>query len=71
MEILMSPKDAALRHFATMLDPTLHHKTVEVLVENVRDLVFSGQTTYEELGFTDMDCVERLRQAKVRNGVST
>lgn len=67
----MNATTVGQEYFAAMLDPTLHHKNIEGHVESVRDLVFSGKTTYEELGFTDEDYVDRLRQAKVRNGIST
>jgi len=52
--------------FAKMLETHYSVTSVEYFAQQIRDAVKHGSASWTELGFTDSDVAERLRQAKVR-----
>ena len=52
----------AKKEFANMLDACYSLDTIVFFAKNIRDLVESGETNWEELGFTDKDVTERLKK---------
>lgn len=58
---------AAIEKFGMMADHRHPIKIIEGFAESIRDLVGSGQSSWEELGFTDKEVEKRLHEAKVRD----
>ena len=52
--------------FKSMLETCYSVGTVEGFARKIRALVQSGETTWDELGFTNNQVAERLQKAKVR-----
>lgn len=56
----------ARKDFDNMLKVCFSDDTVKFFATGIRVLVKNGETSWDELGFTDDEIEERLRMAKVR-----
>lgn len=62
----MTNIETAKANFARMLDINYTPEVINEFARDIRALVESDETTWDELGFTDNDVAERQRMVKVR-----
>ena len=59
---MITTEQAKQHFFSDMIGSRHSLNTIVFFAKNIRDLVESGETNWEELGFTDKDVTERLKK---------